>query len=227
MIRLLPALLAPGYLLLAHAAASSDGNGLALLAGLVLSLMLLWPGLQARRIRAWAALLLLAAGLLWLQRQSLGLLPLYAPPVLLNLFLAWLFGHTLAEGRTPLIAQFMHAVHPPPVAPALLAYARRLTLAWSLLFVLLALLSLVLALLAVPQGLLASAGVAPPWPLPQTLWSLFANLFNYLIVGMFFVAEFAYRRRRFRDLPYRTLPEFVSGLAALGPAFWRRIVQRQ
>jgi len=112
------------------------------------------------------------------------------------------------------------------VAPALLAYARRLTLAWSLLFVLLALLNLLLALLAVPHGLLASAGLPPPWGVPQAIWSLFANLLNYLIVGMFFVAEFAYRRRRFRDLPYRTLAQFVRGLAALGPAFWRGIVRR-
>jgi len=37
LIRLLPALLAPGYLLLALAAAASDGDGLALLAGLLLS----------------------------------------------------------------------------------------------------------------------------------------------------------------------------------------------
>ena len=120
----------------------------------------------------------------------------------------------------------MHAVHPPPVAPELLAYARRLTRAWSLLFVLLATLNLALALLAVPHGLLVSAGVAPPWPLPQAIWSLFANLLNHLMVGMFFVAEYAYRRRRFRGLPYRTLAQFVRGLAALGPAFWRGTVRR-
>jgi uncharacterized membrane protein len=225
--RLLPPLFAVAYLLLAHAAAWRNSPTLALAAGLMLVLLLLGPALVRGRWPAWLALAAAIAGLVWLQRQSLGVLPLYAPPVLFNLFLAWLFGHTLLGDRRPLIERIARVMgaHPEPLDPAIIAYTRRLTLGWTVLFLLVAATSFVLALLAVPDGLLAAFGVAPPWPVPQSVWSLFANVISYLLVGALFVVEFAWRRRRFDNLPYASFAEFIRRLVGLGPAAWRGLLR--
>lgn len=224
--RVLSTLLALAYPLLAHGAAYWQSPGLALLAAADLLILVALPGLLRRRPIAWL-LLLVAAPALWaLSRLDLATLPLFAPPILLNAFLAWLFGHTLAHGRMPLIERIIRAMRgePSELDPAIVRYARRLTLLWSGLFLLLALISLVLALLAVPQGLLSSFGVAPPVAVPLTLWSLFANVLNYLLVALFFVAEYAWRKRVFPDQPYRNFGDFLQRMLRLGPAFWRQLL---
>jgi uncharacterized membrane protein len=139
----------------------------------------------------------------WLVRSSVNVLPLYLPPVLVPAFLAWIFGQTLLPGRTPLIEQLVLLLHGPGEVPedAALTYARRLTLAWTILFVGLAATNLLLAVFAEPEQ-----------------WSLFANLIAYVIVVAFFAVEYAYRRRRFPHQPYRNLLEFVQRLLASLPA---------
>lgn len=223
MIRLLAIGLALAYPLLAHAAAHFQSPGLALLAGFDLLLLVLWPALLRGRLLAWLILLLGAGLLLWLQALQLQTLPLFAPPVLLNAFLAWVFGHTLAAGQRPLIERLIWTLHgqPEQLDARVRRYARRLTAAWAALFVLLATVNLGLALCAVPDGLLASAGLAPPLTVPLATWSLFANLLNYVIVAGFFLLEYAFRRRVFPDQPYRNLADFCLRVARLGPAFWR------
>ena len=81
--------------------------------------------------------------------------------------------------------------------PAIPAYTRRLTITWTALFCAMALLNLLLALCAVPSGILAMLNVDPPVEVSLRTWSLFANVLNYLITGGFFLAEHAYRQRRF------------------------------
>jgi hypothetical protein len=79
----------------------------------------------------------------------------------------------------------------------------------------------VLALIASPQGLLLAAGFTPPVTVPLEVWSLFANVLNYLIVGAFFVLEYGYRRRRFPQQPYRHIFDFLRRAGAAGPAVLR------
>lgn len=227
MTRLLPALLAVSYPLLAHAAAWSGRAEIALFAGLVLALIALWPGLAARRPLPWVLLAIAVAALLALARLDLATLPLFAPPVLLNAFLAWVFGRTLAPGRRPLIETMVWVLRdrPAQIDPAIQRYARRLTGLWAGLLGALALTNLILALCAAPDGLLLSAGIAPPVAVPLAAWSLFANVLNYLIVAAFFVIEFALRKRYFPDQPYRNLLDFTVRVARLGPAFWRGLVR--
>ena len=62
---------------------------------------------------------------------------------------------------------------------------RNLTLAWAGFFALMAAISLALAL----------AG-------PLALWSLFSNIMNYVLVVVFFVLEYLYRRIRYRHHPH-------------------------
>jgi small-conductance mechanosensitive channel len=85
--------------------------------------------------------------------------------------------------------------------------------------VVLATLSAVLALCADPDGLLLTFGVQPAVTVPLSLWSLFANLINYLLVAALFVGAFAFRRRRFPQQPYRGLLDFTRRVASLGTTF--------
>lgn len=144
---------------------------------------------------------------------------LYLPPVVINLGLAWLFGHTLVGRRTPLIAQLVRLLHAPGAVldAGVVPYARRLTFAWAALFVALAITNAALALFATPDGVLLLAGVGTPLPVPREWWSVFANFANYAIVVAFFVAEYLYRQQRFPDQPYAGFVDFCRRAAAAGP----------
>lgn len=128
---------------------------------------------------------------------------LYAPPVLINLALAALFGASLRAPREPLIATFARQEHPD--LPADLAlYTRRLTLLWAVLFAAMAAIALALAL----GGSLET-------------WSTFTNVVSYLLVAALFAGEYAYRRWRYRQYRHGSLPELVRIVRTAGP-FGRR-----
>jgi uncharacterized membrane protein len=212
--------LAVAYPLLAHAASVLQSRALTLASVAALAATALGPPLSERRRWALVAAPCVALAIYGLARLDAVALVLFAPPVLLNAWLAWLFGHTLARGGTPLIERLVRLLQPPglPFEPGVIAYARRLTGLWTGLFVLLGTTSLVLAALATPGGLLEVAGLAAPVTVPLETWSLFANLVNYLVVGAAFLIEFAYRRRRFPGRPYRNLVDFFRRSAAVAPA---------
>jgi uncharacterized membrane protein len=96
-------------------------------------------------------------------------------------------------------------------------YARRLTALWTALFIALTLLDLFLALIVKPDGLLSLAGVDAPIAVSQELWSLFANLLQYVVVALFFVGEYVYRLRHFPHQPYRNIFDFVRRAIAASP----------
>lgn len=223
MIRVLQVLLAVAYALLAHAASlrQSDAGAAAALVALVL--LLLAAPLAARRPWAWLALPLLLAATWAIHRSGHAALPLLLVPVAFIALIGSWFGRSLRPGRVPLITRIVAALEGLPadqVAPDLRAYTRVLTAAWAGLLALLATINLLLALIATPAGLLASAGVAAPVTITREQWSWFANLLNYGIVGTAFVAEYWVRKRWFPDR-YRSFAEFLRKLAALGPVFWR------
>ena len=199
--------LAFAYPLVAHLAVARSSAKLTIAAIAMLALSVLLPFLVRGRLMAWLTVPLLIATCWWLANSSMHVLPLYLPPVLVPVFLAWIFGQTLLPGRTPLIEQLVHMLHAPDAVPedAALVYARRLTLAWTVLFVALASTNLLLAVFAEPEQ-----------------WSLFANLIAYVIVVAFFAVEYAYRRRRFPHQPYRNLLEFVQRLVASLPGLLGR-----
>jgi hypothetical protein len=62
-------------------------------------------------------------------------------------------------------------------------------------------------------------GVQPPVTVPLSQWSLLANVLDYLLVGALFVIEFAFRRRRFPQQPYRGLLDFTRRVVSLGAMF--------
>ena len=170
------------YPLLNHAAAVLDepryaAAGIALLAW-ALALGWLKPVVAALAAAATLVLSLWAAG------RYPGLL-LYTPPIAINLGLCTLFARTLFLGSEPLVSRFARIERGGRLAPDLARYTRNLTCAWAVFFLSMALIS----------ALLAVTG-------PLAAWSLFSNVVNYLLVVLFFIVEYTYRRVRYRHHPH-------------------------
>ena len=219
------AALVAAYPFLAHAASARSDGALAALATFDIALILLLPALARGRARAWIALAASALALAWLARTPYALLPLLLVPVLFVALVAWGFARTLRAGRVPLITKIVSALEardPAQLEPEIARYTRNLTRVWAVVLAVLAAVNLVLALLAVPRGLLAAFGIATPWPVDETLWSWCANGATYGLVGGLMVAEFAWRSRRFPGRYHGPL-DFARRMAALGPGFWNRI----
>lgn len=220
-------LLALAYPWIAHAATARGSATLAALALADIALIVLLPALLARRLRAWLLAAALAPVLVLLARSAHAQLPLLLVPVAFIAMVAWAFGRTLREGRVPLITRIVSAldgVQSAQLAPELARYTRGLTATWAIALAVLAGINLLLALLAVPDGLLASAGIAPPLAVTERQWSWFANVCNYgLLVGLF-VGEYLLRKRRFPGR-YASFADFLRRMAALGPAFWRDLLR--
>lgn len=207
--------------LIAHLAVEAASPALTVACIALVALVVLLPGLARGSPKAWAAVLATAGALAFAGSRRWIWLPLYAPPVLGDFFAAWLFGHTLAIGRTPLVESFIQRMRDEavrPLDPDVAHYARRLTFGWTMLFSVLGGTSLVLALLAVPNGVLILLGFSPPLPVPQTVWSWFANIAEYGIAAAFFVVEFAYRRVRFPHQRHTDFLSFVRKLRVIAPS---------
>lgn len=107
---------------------------------------------------------------------------LCAPSVAINLALCFAFATTLRVSEEPLITRFARLTRGGQLPSELARYTRCLTGVWAAFFALMACISLVLALFG-----------------PVSAWSLFTNVLNYLFVVLFFVAEYVYRRLRYRQ----------------------------
>ncbi|MHB8911707.1 MAG: COG4648 family protein [Lysobacter sp.] len=221
---------AVAYPFLAHWASHREAGGggvpLAAMALFDLALIVLVQPLMQRRGWAWATLALVALGLWRLAPTPYPQLLLLAPPVLFTGLLGWWFGRSLRAPRVAVITRIVAGLEqttPAQLPPDLYRYTRRLTAAWAIVLACLALANTVLALIAVPDGVLARLGHAPVFAVSQTTWSWFANLLDYGIVGGFFVGEYLLRRRWFPIRPYRNFIDFLRRMAALGPGFWRQL----
>lgn len=220
--------MAVGYPFLAHAASVRDSGPLAACALFTLLVMTLADGLVRGRALAWVWLLLGGAALWWLAHSPLAHLPLLLVPVAFLGMIAWLFARTLRAGQVPLIGRIVAAMDGgitfDQLDPPLQRYARNLTALWAGVLALMALVNLVLAAIAMPNGLLASAGITSPVTVTEAQWSWVANLLNYGLVGGVFALEFLYRKRRFPGR-YRNFADFARRMASLGPAFWRDLLR--
>lgn len=93
----------------------------------------------------------------------------------INLFLAVLFGSTLRAGHKPLITTLAERVHS-VFTPDMVVYTRKVTFAWTLYFITMALVSLLLYAFASFDA-----------------WALFANLLTPLAVVAMFACEYGLR----------------------------------
>jgi len=217
--------LALAYPVLAHMAVSQRDSRFAALALADIALIVLLRPLLAGRARAWLLFAAIGATLAWLGESGHALEPLLLVPVAILGLAAWGFGRTLRG--VPLITRMVSGLEGVPAAqldPALCRYTRRLTLSWAVLLAALALVNLVLALVVVPHGLLASAGVTAPVTVSERQWSWAAGVLNVGLMVGFFLVEFAVRQRRFPGR-YRNIADFFQRMAGLGPAFWRDVAR--
>jgi uncharacterized membrane protein len=180
------------YPLANHAAATLGeprwaALGIALVAGVV-ALGWLKPGLAAVVAASTLALAL------WVAGRSPGLL-LHTPPLAINIGLCALFARTLRLGSESLLSRFARIHRGGELAPDLARYTRKLTAAWAVFFLVMALISATLAVTG-----------------PLAAWSLFSNLLNYLLVVLFFVLEYVYRRVRYRHHPHASPWQMVARL---------------
>jgi uncharacterized membrane protein len=113
----------------------------------------------------------------------------FAQHVGTNALLAWVFGHTLAAGSTPLVVTFARMVHP-NLPPEIEAYARKVTVAWTVFFLLTCVISAVLFFAA-----------------PLAVWSAFGVLLQWPSVAVFFIGEYLLRRRLFSQFDHASLKQ--------------------
>jgi uncharacterized membrane protein len=156
----------------------------ALLSLVPAAVFLLWVARRSRQRWVVAAILGAAALAVW---AEWGDLERHFPSVFFvehaggNLALAFVFGRTLVAGRVPLCTRFAEVIHG-ALPPRVLAYTRRVTLAWTVFFTLLALTSAVLYL----GGFL-------------TAWSALATMASPVLVALMFIVEYAVRLRALPD----------------------------
>lgn len=105
-----------------------------------------------------------------------------------NLALCWMFGHTLLGGREPLVTRFARILRRGDMPPQVLSFTRSVTLAWTLFFAGIALVSTGLYLLASIEA-----------------WSTFSNLINSPLVGLMFAGEYAVRRYKLRGIRHSSI----------------------
>ena len=158
--------------------------------------LLAW-GLFATRVRGTVAALvgLLTLGLGLGVSALLPTAVLYAPPLALYVVLGALFAVSLRRGDEPMVSRFARIERGGELPADLARYTRILTGLWVLFF----------AAMAAISGALAVEG-------PIEAWSLFTNLLAYVLLAVFFLGEYLFRRARFRHHPHASFVEFLSRL---------------
>jgi uncharacterized membrane protein len=157
-----------------------------------LALLLLYATQRGQRGLGVVASAALAA-LAWLAWRDGGIAPELlhlAAHLALYSALAAVFALTLRSGREPLVTALVRRVHG-HLTPAMAAYSRKVTIAWTICFAAIVLASIALFVLA-----------------PFERWAAFANFGALLAMALLFVGEYALR--------YRLHPEFER--ASLGAA---------
>jgi uncharacterized membrane protein len=150
---------------------------LALAPMMTLGLVLLWRwngALVALSAAAATAYLLRAFWPLFAQNFSIVYL---VQQVGFYSIMAFTFGRSLRQGRVPLCTQLADKVHG-PLSVLELRYTRKVTLAWTIFFLLNLAASFLLFKLA-----------------PLRVWSVFVNFCSLPLILLMFAAEFAVRRR--------------------------------
>lgn len=120
-------------------------------------------------------------------------------PTIFQLVMFLVFASSLREGQTPVITRMVNMMRPHAGA-AELAYSRKVTVAWAIVFLSMALISAPLAIFA-----------------PKEVWSWFVNIGSYFILGTMFVGEFFVRRRVLGAAVDYSFVEFIKNLIRMNP----------
>jgi len=184
-----------GYPLLAHYTNESAQNNLgawvAIAPVVLIAVMLAWR--SPRRSIMLGVLLLFCVALWagWPALEHYTGLVYWLQHLGLQLILFMTFARTLIAGRQPLCTRFAEAVHA-PLTPQHEIYTRQVTVAWSLFFAAMAVVSTTLFFLT-----------------PLATWSVFANLLTLPLVVLMFIVEYAVRRQVLPDLRHTRILDAV------------------
>ncbi len=215
------ALLACGGLALAGGI--THRPALSLAAALLLLLAWLPSIVRRRSAGALGTWIVLAALLLVPALLGHAQLALMALPVVFLGGVAWFFASTLRAGHEPLITRCVRVIEGEGrlELPGVRAYTRSVTLYWACLLGAMALLSLAIALLAVPGGWLATFGVRAPLALPGSLLEWYPEAGCWALLAVAFVGEYLFRRWHLRAIPHPAARHFVTQLVRRWPALLR------
>jgi len=188
-------------------------------------LLLAWvPSVWRRRnlvaLSVWMAL---AALLLVPALTGHPELALMALPIVFLTAIAWVFARTLKRSREPLVTRFVRVIEGEDRVnlPGVRGYTRGVTLFWACLLGAMAMLSLALALCAVPGGWLATFGVAAPFALPGSLLAWYPEAGCWIVLLAAFAGEYAFRRWYMRHIPHPSARRFVTQIVQRWPALGR------
>ena len=180
--------LALGYL-------TASAMGMRTVATAVVGLMVGALLVASGRLAAGIVIALALIGLCVYLGESLGFIA-YAPPLAAFAFMAYFFYRTLQPGSEPLITRVARMEHP-DLPEDMARHARMLTWAWSLCFLLLFAVALLLA------------------PLLQfDVWSRWVHGLGYVLPGALFLGEYAYRHYRFRERHHSSLLVLIPNIVA-------------
>lgn len=119
-----------------------------------------------------------------------------------NAVLAWVFGRSLCLGREPLCARFAALVHG-PLAPEVARYTRQVTAAWTIFFMVMGTVSVLLF-----------------WLAPMDFWSVFASFLTPAFVLLMFAIEYAIRLYALPSLQHATILDMAR-------LFWHSSVSQR
>ena len=193
-----------GYPVLAHYSAATSAATTFPSLGVAVSLapslaILLWLTWRSTMRPVMVLLCVVVGALLW---GSWGMLErnfswvYFLQHVGTNVMLAAVFGGTLARDRQALCTRFAEMVHG-SLSPEEVRYSRQVTLAWTLFF---------LAISLVSSALFFFVSIEA--------WSVFANFLTLPLVMLMFVVEYGIRLRK---LPHQKKHSIMDGVLA----YWK------
>lgn len=145
------------------------------------------------------ALFSIIASILYFIQQAYIQYLLFLPPILILFSLFILFSQSLTAGKTPLISLYAKLLGD-KLEERHLRYNRSLTILWSVFFFVMTTSSILLALFS-------SIGN----------WSLFTHVISYLLIGIFFIVEFMYRKHHFAGEIEGGFFQFISKIIKIRP----------
>lgn len=190
------AVLVIGYPLLAHYTNKSAHHGnlgaLVAIAPVVsIALVLAWRSARRWLMLGILGLLCIALWVGWPALEHHFGVVYWLQHAGVQLVLCIIFGRTLAAGRKPLCTRFAEAVHA-SLTQQHEIYARQVTVAWTVFFA---------AMVLVSTGLFFGA--------PLATWSIFANFVTLPLVALMFVVEYLVRRRVLPNMPHMHILDAV------------------
>jgi uncharacterized membrane protein len=192
-------LLLLGYPLLVHLAVMLQRSWLQSAAVLCAYAGFLYKPLRGGSLPAWLGLLLCGAVDYLLIRIGGGAYTLYLPSIIIPCLVLSAFAPSLMPGQVPLITRIAEAMDG-PLSPERQRYTRAVTWLWSVVLVLIVLVTIGLLLLWSPEA-----------------WSVFANFLSYCLLGALFVGEYGYRRLRFPQNAPLNFRAFLRSVSSYRP----------